>query len=310
VNGPAWDVIGIGANSVDRVVVLPAAVHTLGASGKMPIVERSLMCGGETATLLCACASFGLRGAYIGVVGADAEGRLVRDTLASRGVDVSDVREHPTATRGSVVLVNRETGDRIVLSDRNQGLNFQRGDISPQRISSARVVHVDDADQDAGIAAAALAASANIPVTSDIDKVSDRTEALAASVTYPIFDGQAPVALTGAADPEQALRKLRRLNPGLLCMTLGATGAAVLDGDRFFLSPGFAVNVVDTTGAGDVFRAGFIYGLLQGWPVPELLRFANAAAALSCTKLGAIASVPALDDVTKLYRGEHREHRV
>ena len=60
------------------------------------------------------------------------------------------------------------------------------------------------------------------------------------------------------------------------------------------------MTVVDSTGAGDVFRSGFVYGLLQGWPVPEVLRFANAAAALSCTRLGAIASVPTLADVKTL----------
>jgi len=297
---PRVDVVGVGANSVDRVVVLPAAIHALGASGKIPIVERSLMCGGETATLLCACASFGLHAAYVGIVGADPEGRLVRDTLASRGVDIGDLREHPTATRGSVVLVNRETGDRIVLSDRNERLNFERGELPQTRICSARVVHVDDADQQASLVAAGMAASANIPVTSDIDKINNRTEALVAAVTYPIFDGHAPAALTGAADPEQALRKLRRLNPGLLCMTLGAGGAAALEDDHFHLAPAFNVTVVDSTGAGDVFRAGFVYGLLQGWPVPEVLRFANAAAALSCTRLGAIASVPTLADVKTL----------
>ena len=90
-------------------------------------------------------------------------------------------------------------------------------------------------------------------------------------------------------------------------MTLGEQGAAALDGDRFHFAPAVPVTVVDNTGAGDVFRAGVIYGLLLGWDVPELLRFANAAAAISCTRHGAIASVPSLDDVTALYHRGHRE---
>ena len=80
-------------------------------------------------------------------------------------------------------------------------------------------------------------------------------------------------------------------------MTLGDQGAVALEGDRFHVAPAFKVNVVDNTGAGDVFRAAFIYGFLQRWSVPEQLRFANAAAAVSCTRLGAIPSVPALDEV-------------
>jgi sugar/nucleoside kinase (ribokinase family) len=80
-------------------------------------------------------------------------------------------------------------------------------------------------------------------------------------------------------------------------MTLGPLGAAALDGDRFHLAPARQVAAVDTTGAGDVFRAGVIYGVLRGWDVPAQLRFANAAAAFSCTREGAIASVPSLADV-------------
>jgi sugar/nucleoside kinase (ribokinase family) len=73
-----------------------------------------------------------------------------------------------------------------------------------------------------------------------------------------------------------------------------------LDGTRFIHSPGFKVHAVDTTGAGDVFRAGFIYGTLQGWDTEHVLRFANAAAGLSCTRPGAIGGVPALDEIEAL----------
>jgi sugar/nucleoside kinase (ribokinase family) len=75
-------------------------------------------------------------------------------------------------------------------------------------------------------------------------------------------------------------------------VTLGVLGAMALDGDRLVHVPAFTVDEKDTTGAGDVFRGAFIYGYLQGWPLEETMRFANAAAAVSCTRLGAMASVP------------------
>jgi sugar/nucleoside kinase (ribokinase family) len=82
-----------------------------------------------------------------------------------------------------------------------------------------------------------------------------------------------------------------------------------LDGDTFHIEPAFRVKVADATGAGDVFRAGFIYGLLQKWSVPEILRFANASAAVSCTRLGAIPSVPTHDDIRALMHDHVTESR-
>jgi sugar/nucleoside kinase (ribokinase family) len=137
-------------------------------------------------------------------------------------------------------------------------------------------------------------------VTSDLDRVTDRTPELVASVTVPIFAEHVPAALTGESDPERALRKIRKHHAGLLCVTLGTSGAMALDGDRLVHEPAFAIDAVDTTGAGDVFRGAFICARLAGRPIDEVLQFANAAAAKSCTRLGAIAGVPTLADVQQL----------
>ena len=82
-----------------------------------------------------------------------------------------------------------------------------------------------------------------------------------------------------------------------MCSSDLTGGALALDGDHAVRSPAFTVDAVDTTGAGDVFRAGFIHGRLSGWPLDRTLRFANAAAAVSCTRLGALAGIPSLADV-------------
>jgi sugar/nucleoside kinase (ribokinase family) len=109
-----------------------------------------------------------------------------------------------------------------------------------------------------------------------------------------------PAAITGESDVEHALRALRRSHHGHLCVTLGAAGAAMLVGDEFIREPAPRVSAVDTTGAGDVFRAAFIYAMLNGYSPREQLRFANAAAAASCLRAGAIAGVPSRDDVDRL----------
>jgi sugar/nucleoside kinase (ribokinase family) len=144
-------------------------------------------------------------------------------------------------------------------------------------------------------------------VTTDIDRVNERTLELARASTFPIFAEHVPSALSGIDDPARALRALRPHHSGILCVTLGVRGAMALDGDRLVHVPAFAVEAVDTTGAGDVFRGGFIYGYFKGWPIEDILRFANAAAAVSCTRLGAMASVPAAEEAARLFALQNAE---
>jgi sulfofructose kinase len=293
-----WDVVGIGANSVDLVHLLPAAPQPSGPHAKQRIRRQLVSCGGQMTTALACVAGFGWRSKYIGATGDDERGAMLRASMQDRGVDMSSALTHAGATNQfAVILVDETTGERIVLWDRDEKLSLQPHEIPEDAIDGARLLHVDDVDQAAAIAAARRGRADKIPVTSDIDRVTDRTPELVAAVTIPIFAEHVPTALTGRTDPETALRVLRREHDGLLVVTLGTHGALALDGHRAIRSPAFSVDAVDTTGAGDVFRAGFIHGILSEWPLERVLRFANAAAAVSCTRLGALAGVPSLADV-------------
>jgi sugar/nucleoside kinase (ribokinase family) len=119
-------------------------------------------------------------------------------------------------------------------------------------------------------------------------------------VSVPIFSWHVLSSLTGESDPERALRKQGASHKAWLAVTLGTDGAMLLDGDRLHHVPVFEVDAVDTTGAGDIFRGGFIFALLRGQGPADVLRFAVAAAGLGCMKEGAIDSVPALEDVKRL----------
>ncbi len=90
-------------------------------------------------------------------------------------------------------------------------------------------------------------------------------------------------------------------------MTLGAHGALARAGGRYFYSPGFVVDCVDTTGAGDVFHGAFCYSVLQKMPLPEALEFSNAMAALNCTGAGARGHIATIGEIRHLIRrGERR----
>jgi sugar/nucleoside kinase (ribokinase family) len=295
-----WDVIGIGATSVDYVYRLPVLPEADGPHAKIRISSHNVSCGGQTATALATCASLGLRSKFAGILGSDENGRRIHDELLRRGIDVADAHVHDGPNQFAAILVDERTGERIVLWSRDEGLALRPDELSPDLLASARIVHVDDVDQEGAIRAATRARQSGAIVTSDIDRVTDRTEELVGAVSIPILAEHVPSALTGERDMEGALRKLRARHATMLCVTLGRGGAMILDGDVLYHEPAFSVDAVDTTGAGDVFRGAFIYGLLRGERPRALLRFANAAAAVSCTRPGAIDAVPALDDVVRM----------
>src|SRR5687768_186372 len=293
----SWDVVGIGENSVDLVYRLAAP---LTPRGKMPIAASRLLPGGQVATTLCACAALGLRARYFGAFGNDDHARVIRDTFDQYGVDTGAALVRPAPNRQATILVEEGTGDRTVLWQRDAALTLTRAELPGDLLTGARLLHVDAVDEELSIAAAKTARAAGLHVTTDVDQVTSRTADLIAAATLPILAEHVPATLTGETNPERALRALRRRHDGMLCVTLGSRGAMLLDGDRLHHVPAFAVDAVDTTGAGDVFRGALIYSLLKGDGPEMMLRFANAAAAVSCTREGAIGGVPTLGEVEAL----------
>jgi sugar/nucleoside kinase (ribokinase family) len=263
------------------------------------VQEQARTCGGQTATTLATCASLGLRAAYLGAVGEDDDGRRIQAELAARGIDLSQIHAGAAPTATATILLDA-TGDRIVLWHRDPALKYPPARLPADVIATARVLHVDDVDVPAAIEAARIARAHGVPVTCDIDHVTPGTRELLQLVSHPVFAETVPSQLTGEADPERALRSLGRAHPGRLVVTVGERGAIALEGETLLAAPGFPVTVVDSTGAGDVFRGGYIYGIVKGWSFERQLWFANAAAAVSCTKAGAMGGVPALADVEDL----------
>jgi len=296
-----FDVVGVGANSVDYVYRLPDFPAPEGPKSKLRIMQHTISPGGQTATTLCTCAAMGLEPTYVGAAGNDDNGELIRDELTNRSVDVSHLAIRDTDNAFAVILLNEKQAERVVLWHRKSELDLEPEEIDPDLISGARLVHVDDVDEGAAILAASLAHASGIPVTSDIERVGARTRELLSFVTIPIFAEHVLEALTGEKDFERGLRAVKAAHHDMVCVTLGARGAMMLSGDRLYRVAGIPVDVVDSTGAGDVFRGAFIASLLRGDGPQDILRFANLAAALSCTRPGAIGGIPALAEIQALF---------
>jgi sulfofructose kinase len=114
-------------------------------------------------------------------------------------------------------------------------------------------------------------------------------------VDFLITSSRFPTLYTGFSDPKEAFLDLRKQAPGFLCATQGHSGAMAWVNGELLYAEGFEVMAMDTTGAGDVFHGGFIYGLVQNWEIKKILRFANAVAGLKCLDLGGRRGIPTLE---------------
>jgi len=293
------DVVGVGANSVDFVYRLPSFPSPDSVFAKLRISEHLTSCGGQVTTALATCAAMGLRTSFIGTIGSDANGALMRDELQRRGIDTTSAVARSAPNPFAVILLDDRHGERVVLWHRNAAMALQPAEIARNTIATARLLHVDDVDIGASVHAAHVARGAGKPVTSDIERTTDDVWDLIDAVTIPIFAEHVPATLTGETNLPRALERLRRPHHALLCVTLGARGALLLAGNDVIHEPGMSVETVDTTGAGDIFRGAFVSALLRGERPRDIVRFANAAAALSCARVGAMSSIPSAAEASR-----------
>jgi sugar/nucleoside kinase (ribokinase family) len=188
-----------------------------------------------------------------------------------------------------------------VLCRRDERLLLRPSDLDRRWIVNARALHLDGFETAAATVAAGWARDAGVPVIADLDEIYPGVEGLVENVDFLIASRDFPLRLTGERNLEQALRIIkRRFGCAVTAATLGAEGVLAWDGNRFHSSAAYCVPVTDTTGAGDIFHAGFIYGLLQDWPFARQLDFACAAAALNCTCAGARGGIQSLEAVENL----------
>ena len=281
---PMVDLVGVGLNATDTLIPLsefPAR------GSKVEFRGATVMPGGQTATTVVACQSWGMSTRYVGKLGDDDAARLHRDTFASAGVEARLIEVSQAASPQSLIIVDGG-GERTVLCRKDERLIMQPADLERAWIVNARALHLDGYDTAAATLAAGWARTAGIPVIADLDELYPGVERLIENVDYLIVSRDFPSRLMKEKDLEKALRGMMlRYGCALTAATLGEDGVLAWDGARLLHRSAYRVPVVDTTGAGDVFHAGFIYGLLQGWPLERQLDFACAAAALNCTAAGA-----------------------
>ncbi|HEV1993617.1 MAG TPA: PfkB family carbohydrate kinase [Candidatus Acidoferrum sp.] len=291
------DVVGVGLNATDTLI--PVA-HYPERGSKVEFRSAKVLPGGQVATAMIACQQWGLRTRYVGKVGDDSAASLHRAEFARLGVEAHLFTAPGCPSQQAFILVD-DSGERTVLWKRDDRLTLHPEELQRDWIVNARALHVDGHDTAAATAAAGWARAAGIPVVADVDDLYPGVETLLKSVDYLITSRDIPGRLMEEPDLKKALPALlKRFGSRLTAATLGEEGVLAWDGTQFHYAAAFHVQPVDTTGAGDIFHAGFIYGLLQGWPLHRQLDFACAAAALNCTAIGARGGIQSIEVIEHL----------
>jgi sulfofructose kinase len=291
------DLVGVGLNATDTVIPLP---HFPAVGSKVEFGAAKILPGGQVASTVVACQHWGLNTRYVGKIGDDSAAALHRAEFARTGVEAHLLTVPGCASQQSFILVDRE-GERTVLHRHDDALSLHPNDLKREWIVNARALHVDGWDTAAATLAATWAREAGVPVIADLDEIYPGVEELIEKIDYLIVSRDFPSRLMDEPNLETALRRMQaRFGSTLTAATLGPEGVLAWDGKNLHHSSAYRVSVADTTGAGDIFHAGFIYGLLNDWPLDRQLDFACAAAALNCTCVGARGGIKDVGEIERL----------
>ncbi len=289
----AYDVVGFGTNAVDHLIRVPSFPQF---GSKLEYLEHSLEVGGEVASTMVALSRLGMRTAYVGRFGSDEEGELGHSSLVREGVDDS-YTEVVKGARSQVafIVIDELSGERTIMWNRDERLRYTGAEAPVAMAGRGRLLHMTPHDTEACITMAKAAREAGSVVSLDIDNTFDGIEKLLSLVDICIASAEFPETFLGITDTKIALRQVaERFGCAVSGLTLGKAGSIVFCENEFIETLGFDVpgGCVDTTGAGDAFRTGFLYGVLKGFSVQESAIAANAVAALKCRGLGARSTLP------------------
>jgi sulfofructose kinase len=288
-----FDAVGFGLNAVDHLIVVPEypAFDT-----KIRLLEHKQSAGGQTASTMVSLRRLGLKTAYAGRFGSDPEGLFGFQTLKDDHVNV-DFAEIVEGARNQIafITIDARSGERTIVWDRDDRLAYKPEEAPAEFGSMGRVLHLDAHDPPACVRVAQAARETGAIVSADIDNVYQGLPELLPLIDILIGSKEFPRRVTGISDERAALVELKaRYGCALVGMTIGAAGAVVYGDGTFIESPGFEApgGCRDTTGAGDAFHGGFLYGLLTGEDIETSLKLGNAVAAIKCSALGARTALP------------------
>ena len=298
-----FDVVVIGDANPDLLFRGGDVVPAFGQHEHI-VEEARLMVGGSGAIMACGAARLGLRTAFLGLLGDDPFGRFMLDALHERDVDASVSRVDPDRPTGVTVVLSRGE-DRAMLTALGTIDALRGDDVDLDLLADARHVHVSSYYLQEALQPdlpALFDKAHRAGATTSIDPNWDPSDRWNAGLldllwlTDVFLPNSAEArAITGIDDIDVATESLSERGT-TLAVKFGQGGGLAKAGDELVHVEAVPVDVVDTTGAGDSFDAGFLAGRLQGWPINRCLQLAVACGSLSTRAAGGIAAQPTMDE--------------
>lgn len=289
-------VTGVGTAVVDYIGVVE---HYPGPDSQIELQTFSKQTGGNAATAMVTLARLGAKASFLGKFGDDELGKMVQSDLTANQVDLSGSVVQAGGSMGfAFIIVEAGTGRRTILWTGEGKSHLAPDEINREIISSSRYLHLDHYSMDAAIAAAKIAREENVQVVLDAEALHDGIEDLLPLVDVLITCVQFAYDYTGKDNCDDALNAMFDKSAAhTVVITAGEQGSYCRTAAETHWQTAYPIEVVDTTGCGDVYHGAFIFGLMQEWPLAKIAKFSSAAAALNCRGLGGQSAIPDLAEV-------------
>ncbi len=297
--GKHWDILGVGTAAVDDLLFVD---HFPQPDEKMALRSKMRQGGGQTATALVAATRQGARTAFCAGLGDDELSRFTITELEHEGVDCSTViKRAGSRPYHAFVIVDATEGSRTILYSSEGVQEIEMEAVDPAWISNSRAVFIDHNAPRIGLHAARLARQQQIPVIADLEKTSlPEMEALLEQIDHLIVNYGFAKKYTGKEQVQEMVRALSNPERAACVVTWGERGCWYSEfGQEVMHFPAFKVEVIDTTGCGDVFHGAYAAAITRGEKVYQAVQIASATAALKATRAGGRAGIPNLVTVER-----------
>lgn len=254
--------------------------------------EAAVVGGGNAANAAAAIARLGGRARLATRLGDDPVGDLIVTGLEREGVDCTLARRFPGGRSSFSAVFVDPAGERQIVNYRDLGIGFSADWLGVDALGGFDAALTDTRWPDGAAAVLSAARSRGVPAVLDAEAPIREAAGALPLATHIAFSAQGLADFAPGTDRLDALKRARDIAGAFVCVTEGASGVTRLDGDRPVHTPAFPIEVRDTLGAGDVWHGAFALRLAEGAREAEAIGFANAVAAIKCTRFGGRAGVP------------------